>query len=44
MILRMSHDITLENGSISRLDSKRSDVGDDFGTGLENDKEDANGT
>ena len=40
----MSHDITLENGSISRLDGERSDVGDDFGTGFEDDKEDANGT
>jgi hypothetical protein len=33
---------TLENGSIAGLDSKRSDVGDDLGTGLEDDEKNTN--
>lgn len=35
--------ITLENGSVTGLDSKTGNVGNDFRSGLEDDEEHANG-
>ena len=36
-ILQVRIELTFQNGSIARLNSKRSNVGNDFGTGFKND-------